>query len=132
MEIKKKTFEKPNGEILENQKPFEKSNKKQNKSNQIAFKSTTILLRTPIAQMIFFNQAYGFCFLTFVVVVCLFFVVVFCLNTCEFTLERFSIAFTANVRLKFPVYQKLVKFIWFQLIFSLLATGMEQVLKTEK
>ena len=26
---------------------------------------------------------------------------------------RFSIAFTANVRLKFPVYQKLVKFIWF-------------------
>ena len=83
---KKKTFEKPNGEILENQKPFEKSNKKLNKSNQIAFKSTTILLRTPVAQMIFFNQAYGFCFLTFVVVVCLFVVVVFCLNTCEFTL----------------------------------------------
>ena len=39
---------------------------------------------------------------------------------------------TANVRLKFPVYQKLVKFIWFQLIFCLLATAMEQVLKTEK
>ena len=47
-------------------------------------------------------------------------------------LERFSIVFTANVRLKFPVYQKLVKFIWFQLIFCLLATAMEQVLKTEK
>ena len=47
-------------------------------------------------------------------------------------LERFSIAFTANVRLKFPIYQKLVKFIWFQLIFCLLATAMEQVLKTEK
>ena len=43
-------------------------------------------------------------------------------------IERFSIAFTANVRLKFPVYQKLVKFIWFQLIFCLLATAMEQVL----
>ena len=47
-------------------------------------------------------------------------------------IERFSIAFTANVRLKFPVYQKLVKFIWFQLIFYLLATAMETVLKTEK
>ena len=35
-------------------------------------------------------------------------------------LERFSIAFTANVRLKFPVYQKLMKFVWFQLIFCLL------------
>ena len=45
---------------------------------------------------------------------------------------RFSIAFTGNVRLKFPVYQKLVKFIWFQLLFCLLATAMEQVLKTEK
>lgn len=33
------TSEKSNGEILENQKPFEKSNKNQNKSNQIAFKS---------------------------------------------------------------------------------------------
>ena len=39
---------------------------------------------------------------------------------------------TANVRPKFPVYQKLVKFIWFQLIFCLLATAIEQVLKTEK
>ena len=39
---------------------------------------------------------------------------------------------TANVRLKFPVYQKLVKFIWFQLMFYLLITAMEQVLKTEK
>ena len=48
------------------------------------------------------------------------------------SIERFSIVFTANVRLKFPVYQKLVKFIWFQLIFCLLATSMEQVLKTEK
>ena len=47
-------------------------------------------------------------------------------------IERFSIAFTANVRLKFPVYQKLVKFIWFQFIFCLLATAMEQVLKSEK
>ena len=47
-------------------------------------------------------------------------------------LERFSIAFTANVRLKFPVDQKLVKLIWFQLIFYLLVTAMEQVLKTEK
>ena len=47
-------------------------------------------------------------------------------------LERFRIAFTANVRLKFLVYQKLVKFIWFHLIFCLLATAMEQVLKTEK
>ena len=46
-------------------------------------------------------------------------------------LERFSNAFTANVSLKFPVYQKLVKFIWFQLIFCLLATAMEQVLNTE-
>ena len=45
-------------------------------------------------------------------------------------IERFSIAFTANGRLKFPV--KLVKIIWFQLIFCLLATAMEQVLKTEK
>ena len=35
---------------------------------------------------------------------------------------------TANVRLKFPVYQKLVKFIWFQLIFCLLASAMEQIL----
>ena len=43
-----------------------------------------------------------------------------------------GIAFTANVRLKFPVYQKLVKFIWFQLIFYLLVTAVEQVLKTEK
>ena len=51
------------------------------------------------------------------------------------SLERFSIAFTrqtANVRLKFPVYQKLVKFICFQPIFCLLVTAMEQVLKTEK
>ena len=32
----------------------------------------------------------------------------------------------------FYVYQNLVKFIWFQLIFCLLATAMEQVLKTEK
>ena len=47
-------------------------------------------------------------------------------------LERFSIAFTANVRLKFPVCQKLVKFIWFQLIFCLLVIAMEQILKTEK
>ena len=46
--------------------------------------------------------------------------------------ERFSIAFTAKVRLKFPVYQKLVKFILFQLMFYLLVTAMEQVLKTEK
>ena len=51
------------------------------------------------------------------------------------TIERFSIAFTANGKRqaeKFPVYQKLVKFIWLQLIFCLLATAMEQVLKTEK
>ena len=34
---------------------------------------------------------------------------------------------TANVRLKFPVYQKLVKFTWFQFIFCLLATAMKQV-----
>ena len=33
------------------------------------------------------------------------------------TVERFSIALTANVRLKIPVYQKLVKLVWFQLIF---------------
>ena len=46
--------------------------------------------------------------------------------------ERLSIAFTANVRLKFPVYQKIVKFVWFQVIFCLLTTAMEQVLKTEK
>ena len=47
--------------------------------------------------------------------------------------NREIFAFTANVRLKFPVYQKLVKFIWFQLIFCLfIATAMEQVLKTEK
>ena len=48
--------------------------------------------------------------------------------------ERFSNVFTqtANVRLKFPVYQKLVKFIRFQFIFCLLATAMVQVLKTEK
>ena len=52
--------------------------------------------------------------------------------TCALILERFSIAFTANVRLKFPVYQKLVEFIWFQLIFYQLVTAMEQVLKTEK
>ena len=47
-------------------------------------------------------------------------------------IEGFSIAFTANGRLNFPFYQKLVKIIWFQLIFCLLATAMEQVLKTEK
>ena len=58
-----------------------------------------------------------------------FIIIAFCLH---FILERFSIAFTANVRLKFPVYQKLVKFIWFQLIFCLLTTAMEQVRKTEK
>ena len=52
------------------------------------------------------------------------------LSMCQ--LERFSIAFTANGRLKFPFYQKLVKIIWFQLVFCLLATAMEQVLKTEK
>ena len=39
---------------------------------------------------------------------------------------------TANVKLKFPVYQKLVKFIWFQLTFCLLATAMEQVQKKKR
>ena len=39
---------------------------------------------------------------------------------------------TADVRLKFPVYQKLVKLIWFQLTFCMLATTMEQVLITDK
>ena len=55
-------------------------------------------------------------------------------KTQDSKIERFSIAFTANgnLRLKFPVYQRLVKFIWFQFIFCLLATAMEQVLKTEK
>ena len=50
----------------------------------------------------------------------------------ETAIERSGISFTANGRLKFPVYQKLVKFIWFQLMFYLLVTAMEQVLKTEK
>ena len=56
------------------------------------------------------------------------------INTCTnlAIIERFSIAFTANVRPNFPVYQKLVKFTCFQLIFCLLVTAMEQVLKTEK
>ena len=33
-------------------------------------------------------------------------------------IERFSITFTANVRLKFPVYQKLVKLFGFSLYFA--------------
>ena len=47
-------------------------------------------------------------------------------------IERFSIAFTANGKRQAEIYQKLVKFICFQLIFCLLVTAMEQVLKTEK
>ena len=57
-------------------------------------------------------------------------IIQFALSVRPFSLP--GIAFTANGRLKFPVYQKLVKFIWFQLIFCLLATAMEQVLQTKK
>ena len=47
-------------------------------------------------------------------------------------LERFSIAFTANGKRQTEIFRLPKKFIWFQLIFCLLATPMEQVLKTEK
>ena len=47
-------------------------------------------------------------------------------------LERFSIAFTANGKRQAEISRLPKKFIWFQFIFCLLATPMEQVLKTEK